>query len=138
MIKEPISMEELVYFTNRRIKDKIVKVWAYKGKCPKCGKGLMGKERDEKTGKPKIRSAVYECPECGHKVEKEEYEDTLVGQSKYECPECGYAGEGEFPFMRKKVMLFDEETQKKRSADAIVFNCSKCKAKIIVTKKMKE
>ena len=71
-IKEPGSMDELIYFTNRSVGDGNVMCWVYKGPCPQCGEGMMGKPKDEKTGKPKIRAKEYVCPECGNYVSYEE------------------------------------------------------------------
>ncbi len=137
IIKEPESMDELVYFTQRELGEKgFAKVWVYRGDCPKCGKAKMGKPRDPKTGKVKVRAKEYVCPECGYTVPKEEYEETLTAQAKYTCPKCGHKGEIEFPFKRKKVRIFDPETQKKKSVDAIQFKCEKCGEKINITKKM--
>jgi len=137
-LKKPESMDECVYFTKRAIDDGSVTAWVFRGDCPECGKAKMGKPRDEKTGKVKIRAKEYLCPECGYTVEKEEYEGTLTACIEYVCPHCKYKGEIEVPFKRKKVRIFDVETQKKVSADAIVFECGKCKEKINVTKKMKK
>ncbi len=136
-LKEPSSMDELVYFTNRKVGNGNVMAWVYRKECPKCGKALMGKLKDEKTGKPKIRATEYVCPECNYTVGKQEYEDTLTCEIKYTCPKCSYEGEAEVPFIRKKTQVFDEEKQKKVSVDAVVFNCSKCNDKIAITKKMK-
>jgi len=139
-IKEPENMDELVYFTNRQLSGGkgTVTAWTYKEKCPKCGKGIMGKPKDAKTGKVKIRATEYECPECKYSAPKEAYEDTLTCQAKYKCPKCSFEGDIEMPFIRKKVQLFDEETQKKKSVDALQFQCKKCSEKINITKKMKE
>ena len=87
----------------------------------------MGKPKDEKTGKPKIRAKEYVCPECGHSEEKKEYEETLTAEIKYTCPKCGNEGEIEIPFKRKKI----------DGTDALVFNCQQCNEKILITKKMK-
>ena len=38
---------------------------------------------------------------------------------------------------RKKVQRFNEEKQKKETVDALIFDCSECKKRIEVTKKMK-
>lgn len=139
-IKEPESMGELVYFTNRQLDGGkgFAKAWTYKGKCPKCGKATMGKPKDPKTGKTRIRAKEYVCPTCHYTVEQEAYEGILHCQIKYQCPKCSFTGEIEIPFQRKRVMLFDEETQKKKAADALQFECGKCKEKINITKKMKE
>ena len=103
-IKEPENMDELVYFTNRQLSGGkgTVTAWTYKEKCPKCGKGIMGKPKDAKTGKVKIRATEYECPECKYSAPKEAYEDTLTCQAKYKCPKCSFEGDIEMPFIRKK------------------------------------
>ena len=139
-IKEPESMHDLIYFTNRQLMGGkgSAKAWVYKGICPKCKKGTMGKPRDAKTGKAKIRAKEYVCPACSFTMECEAYEDTLTCQIMYQCPKCSKEQEIEIPYQRKKVMLFDEETQKKKSADALSFACGSCGEKIHITKKMKE
>ncbi len=129
MVTEPESMEQLVYFTQRSLGTKgNAKAWVYKGDCPKCGKGKMGKPVDEKTGKAKIRSKEYVCPACNYTVEKKVYEDTLECEIKYVCPECGNQGEVAVPYKRKSF----------NGMKAVVFQCGKCKAKLGITKKLKE
>ena len=137
LLKEPASMDECVYFTNRIIENGKIKAWVFKEKCPKCGKGLMGKPKDEKTGKPKIRAEEYTCPDCSHTVDKLEYEDTLTANIKYTCPHCSHQGEAQQSFKRKKIQRIDEETGKKTSVDAVRFQCQKCGKNIDITKKMK-
>ncbi len=124
----PESMDELVYMTRREIGIGKVFCWVKKQPCPSCGKAMMGKPRDAKTGKPKIRAKEYICPECNHTVEKEEYEETLTAECKYTCPHCGKEGEGSVPFKRKKI----------DGVDTIRFQCSTCERNIDVTKKMKD
>lgn len=136
-LKEPESIDECVYFTNRIIEKGKVKAWVFRERCPKCGKGLMGKPRDKKTGKAKIRADEYVCPECSHAVEKGEYEDSLTVNIKYTCPYCSHPGEAQEPFKRRKIQRIDEETGKKETMDAIRFQCEKCKKNIDITKKMK-
>lgn len=137
-IKEPQSMDECVYFTNRFLDNEgYIRCWVFKGLCSKCKKGLMAKPRDPKTGKPKIRADNYECPECRHTEEKKAHEETLTASIKYKCPYCKQEDETQIPFKRKKIQRFNEEKQKKESVEAIAFNCSKCDKKILVTKKMK-
>ena len=136
-LKEPTSIDECIYFTQRSIGEGKVKAWVCKEKCPKCGKALMGKPKDEKTGKPKIRAKEYQCPECKYIAEKDEYESTLKAQIKYTCPYCICDGEIEIPFKRKKVQRFNEDRGKKETVEAIRFQCSKCKRDIDITKKMK-
>lgn len=135
-LKEPESMQECIYFTNRELPNGHVKCWVLKEKCPKCKKAFMGKPIGDK-GKVKIRATEYCCPECGHAVPKQEYEDTLTASIKYKCPYCGYEDETQVPYKRKKIKIFDEEDQKERAAEAIQFECSKCKKKINITKKLK-
>lgn len=127
MVTEPENMEDLVYYTNRAIDEGFIMAWVYRKKCPKCGKALMGKPKDPKTGKVKIRAKEYVCSECGYTVPKKEYEETLEVEIKYTCPYCQHIGETTTPFKRKKF----------KGVDAIVFNCGNCGEKIPITKKMK-
>jgi predicted RNA-binding Zn-ribbon protein involved in translation (DUF1610 family) len=137
-LKFPKSMTECIYFTRRKLGEKGQAVaWVFKEKCPKCGKALMGKPKDEKTGKTKIRAKEYVCPECKYTAEKGAYEDTLTANIQYTCPHCGNSSEHQMSFKRKKAQMFDEQKQKKVSVDALKFQCSKCGKDILVTKKMK-
>ncbi len=137
ILKEPTSMEECIYFSNRNIGEKgKVKSWVYKQNCPKCNKSLMGKPRDSK-GKIKIRSTEYVCSSCNYTIEKEEYEDTLTFEAKYTCPYCENQDEVQTSFKRKKVKVINEETGKTASVDAVRFQCNKCNKYIDITKKMK-
>ncbi|OYT32822.1 hypothetical protein DRJ22_00375 [Candidatus Woesearchaeota archaeon] len=126
-LRKPKSMEECVYYTKRDIGKGKVTAWVFRGKCPKCGKGLMGKPKDPKTGQPKIRAKEYICENCGYTVPKQEYEETLTANIEYTCPHCSYSGEKQIPFKRKKV----------KGVDSLVFECDKCGKKILITKKMK-
>ncbi len=137
MLKEPESIEECVYFTRRLIGEGKVVAWVFKAKCKKCGEGLMGKPKDPKTGKPKIRATEYVCPSCGNVEEKKEYEERLTVNIKYKCPHCSFEGEIQIPFKRKKVSRINEETGKRESVDALRFQCNKCEKNIDITKKMK-
>lgn len=136
-LRFPESAKECVYLTRRTIKDGKVVAWVFKEKCTKCGKGMMGKPKDEKTGKVKIRAKEYVCPECGYTVEKTEYEETLTCNIEYTCPHCTNKGEIQVPFKWQKVQVFNEEAQKKKSINAVKFQCQKCGKDILVTKKMK-
>jgi len=120
------DIEKLVYYTQRKIGNGHATVWVYRQKCPKCKKGLMGKPRE--GGKVKIRAPEYVCPECGHSVEKKEYESSLTANISYKCPKCGNEGEIQVPYKRKAF----------QGVPAIVFECQKCGEKIAITKKMKE
>ena len=135
-MREPKSMGECIYYTIRDERGIRIKCWVFKEMCPECGKGLMGKPRDSKTGKLKIRSKEYVCPECGFTIEKQEHEDTLTVSIQYGC-DCGYKGEIQIPFKRKNIQRVDEETGKKKSVPALVFECEKCGKKHAITKKMK-
>ena len=134
-MKEPISMEECIYFTNRNINSGKVKAWVFKEKCPKCGLGLMGKPVEK--GKVKIRAKEYICPECKYKIDKDEYEPTLLVNIKYTCPHCSNSSELSIPFVRKKVSFINETTGKKQLVESIRFQCQKCSKNIDITKKMK-
>lgn len=137
MLKEPTSIQECIYFTNRTIKDGSAKAWVYKQNCPKCNKSLMEKPRDKK-GKIMMRAKEYTCPSCGYTVEKESYEKTLHVQIKYICPHCKNQGEATIPFIRKKAKVFDEEQGKSTTIDTLRFQCSKCNKNIDITKRLKE
>jgi len=136
-LKQPKSMEECVYFTNRSVGDGKAKCWVFKETCPKCNKGIISKPKDPKTGKPKTRADYYECPECHHQIPKQEYEDTLTANIEYICPHCKFKGEIQIPFKRKKIKRLDEETGKKKSIDSLRFECKKCGEPIDITKKLK-
>ena len=137
-MKEPQSINECVYFTNRILDNEgYIRAWVLKENCPKCNKALMSKPKDPKTGKPKIRATEYVCPECGYKEEKTEHEEKLTVSIKYKCPHCGNESEIQIPFKRKKVQRFNEEKQKKETVESLRFSCSKCSKDIDITKKMK-
>ncbi|MBR9676583.1 hypothetical protein GOV04_00385 [Candidatus Woesearchaeota archaeon] len=127
-IEQPDSMEDLVYFTRRKLEnDGNVMLWVFKQECPKCHKAQMGKPVNEKTGKAKIRAKEYECPACHYTVEKEEYEEGLTANISYVCPHCKNDSEKQVPFKRKKV----------KGVETLRFECDKCHKTIDVTKKMK-
>lgn len=125
-LRQPESMEELVYFTNRDVGSGSARVWVFKKECPKCGRAKMGKPL-KPDGKPKMRAEEYACPACGHAVEKAEYEDTLTACAEITCPECGKDAELEAPFMRKNV----------EGVKTLRLICPHCSTKVDVTKKMK-
>lgn len=126
-LKEPESMNECCYFTNRKLGEKGKAIaWAFKQDCPKCGKAKMGKPVEK--GKVKIRATEYVCPACNYTVEKTEYEETLTASVKYTCPECGKDGEIEAPFKRKNI----------QGVKTLRVQCKDCGANIDITKKMKK
>ncbi|NIA04083.1 MAG: hypothetical protein GWP09_01915 [Nitrospiraceae bacterium] len=127
-LKEPQSMEELYYYTNRDLENNgEVRCWVFKRECPQCHKALLEKPKG-KNGKIKIRAKEFVCPNCGFVMGKEEYEKDLIANIEYTCPHCGYHGKTQIPFKRKKV----------KGVEAMVFTCEKCGEKIYITKKMKE
>ncbi len=127
-LKKPNSMDECVYFTSRSIGDGYATAWVFRESCPKCKKAMMGKPKDSKTGKTQIRAKEYICPACKFTMEKQTYEDTLTVNIEYTCPSCKKDGETTVPYKRKKV----------EGVDAVKFECGSCKARILITKKMKD
>lgn len=136
-LKEPNSVDECIYFTNRSLGKGKIKAWVFKEICVKCGKSLMGKPKDKKTGKAKIRASEYVCESCGHSVPKEQYEDSLNVNVKYVCPKCDDSGESSIPFKRRKLQRINEDTGEKETIEGVRFECDKCGEKIDITKKMK-
>jgi len=130
-LQRPESMSELVYFSRRADNQGKQEVWVFRGPCPECGNGKMGKPKNPKTGKAKIRAKEYVCPECNHTAEKEEYEDTLTASVSYECS-CGNSDEIQVPFKRKKINI--EINGKKKRKSGISFDCSKCETEIKIVK----
>ncbi|MEM4260181.1 MAG: hypothetical protein QXG00_02995 [Candidatus Woesearchaeota archaeon] len=126
MLKQPKTMEELVYFTQRNIDNGWVKCWVFKEECPKCHKALMGKPNE--NGHIKIRAQEYICPNCNYKIDKKEYEETLNANIEYICPNCSFKDEIQIPFKRKTIM----------GVQTLRFQCKKCNEKIDITKKMKK
>ncbi len=124
-LKEPQSMDECVYFTQRAIGAGKAKAWVFKEQCNKCKKAIMGKPVEK--GKIKIRAKEYVCPNCNNTVEKKAYEESLTCNIKYVCPACSYSGETQVQYKRKNI----------QGVPTIQAECQKCKAKINVTKKMK-
>ena len=127
-IKEPVSMDELVYFTRRNTPEGKVRAWAFRELCPECNKSFMSKPLDPKTKKPKIRAKEYVCESCNYVVPDNEYESSLEVCIDYECGSCKHHGKTKIPFKRKSFM----------GVKAFVFECESCKTKIPITKKMKE
>lgn len=128
-LRQPESMDECIYFTQRSLGDGkgSVKLWVFRQTCPKCRKEIIGKPRDSK-GKVKTRATEYVCPGCGYRIEKKAYEESLTANAEYQCPACGNNGEAQILFKRKNI----------EGVQTIRFQCAKCSANIDVTKKMKE
>lgn len=125
--KEPNSMDECLYFTNRE--DATVgkiRAWTFKLECPSCHKGVMGKPVDSKTGRPKIRSTEYVCNECGYTEEKAEHETKCTVMIDYEHV-CGHKGHATTEYKRKSW----------QGVPSYIFVCDGCGQKVGITKKMK-
>ena len=128
MLKEPESMDELVYYTDRILDNGgEIKVWVFKKECPKCHKALMSKPKDKK-GKVKVRAKYYVCPNCGYTISADEYEKSLEANVIYTCPKCKFHDEIQVPFIRKKI----------KGVLTFVVKCKNCGNKIYVTKKFKQ
>jgi DNA-directed RNA polymerase subunit M/transcription elongation factor TFIIS len=128
MLKEPDSMDECIYFTNRAIGEDFsgnARCWVFKEKCPKCKKAMMGKPIVD--GKVKIRALEYVCPSCNYSEEKQQYEDKLTANIDYICPKCKNHGQTQMLFKRKRV----------QGVLTLRFECEKCHETLDVTKKMK-
>jgi predicted RNA-binding Zn-ribbon protein involved in translation (DUF1610 family) len=124
----PDDMDKLVYFTRRKIENGAVIAWVDKLTCPKCGKGIMSKPKDAKTGRPKIRATEYVCEACGFSEEKKQHEESLQANAMYTCPHCLKKGEQSVPFKRKTIA----------GVQTLRVICEFCKGNIDITKKMKE
>jgi len=118
-LRQPESMNELVYFTNRDVGSGSARVWIFRKECPSCKSGIMNK--------PKMRAKEYLCSECGHSIPKTEYEDTLTANVEYVCPECGEKGELSAPYKRKTI----------KGVKTFRVLCLDCGGNIDITKKMK-
>ena len=119
-------MSELVYYTRKADEQGKYEVWVFRGQCPECKKGLMGKPINPKTKKVMSRADTYVCPECNFSIDSDEYRETLTASIAYTCAKCKYSGEMEKPFKRKKVSILNPETGKKKRKTAFLFNCEKC------------
>lgn len=128
MMDEPESMDDLLFFTNRVTDNMRIKAWTYRPTCPKCRKGKMGKPVNEKTGKVSKKAEVYECPACHHEMPEAEIEKIAVVDVIFTCPFCRKSGQTKTPYVRKPW----------KGVPAYVFECTFCKEKIGITKKMKK
>lgn len=124
----PNNMEELVYFTRRKINGKQVFCWVEKETCEKCNKGIMAKPKDPKTGRPKVRSPIYVCDTCDNEEDKKTYEAKLTAKANFTCPHCGKEGSATAPYKRKTI----------QGVATLRLNCEHCGGNIDITKKLKE
>lgn len=125
-MKEPDSMDELLFFTNRRVGDGTIRAWTYRPDCPKC-KARMGKPINPKTKKVDKKSLDYECPKCAYRVLAADADKDLKVEVIYTCPFCKKSGETETEYNRKKW----------QGVLAYVFLCKSCGKEIGITKKLK-
>ena len=125
-LKEPENMDELFYFTRRKLEnDGWIRAWVYKPEAPS-GKGLLSKPTDPKTGRPKVRSDVY-VDDAGNEYPVKEIDPTLTLEIKYKSPYTGKEGETTIPYKRKTY----------QGVPAFVFEDQEGN-KIPITKKMKQ
>ncbi|MEW5896104.1 MAG: hypothetical protein AB1668_00285 [Nanoarchaeota archaeon] len=125
-LKEPQSMDECLYFTNRSIGNGQVMAWVYRKLCPKCKKAEMGKPVEK--GKVKMRADEYVCPSCGFTENKKEHEESLILEAKYTCPRCGKEGEYSGEYKRKNY----------QGVPSYIIICEHCQEKMPLTKKLKD
>lgn len=123
----PEDMEKLIYFTRRKLDEGRVIAWVDRVLCPKCKASLMGKPKDAKTGRPKVRATEYVCDDCGYTEPKQEHEEKLFANIIYTCPHCKKDGEAVIPFKRKNIA----------GVQTLRATCEFCKGNIDITKKMK-
>ena len=100
-LKQPESMDECVYFTQRAIGAGKAKAWVFKEKCPKCKKVMMGKPVEK--GKVKTRAKEYTCPSCGFTEEKEEHEEICC---RCFCNPCWPSGKQKITSGKRKRYIF--------------------------------
>jgi len=123
MVKEPESMDDLLYFTRRKLdNDGWVHAWVWRPKSP--AGNPMGKEKDSKTGRPKVRSKMLVDPKTGYEISIDDV--NLQVEIKYKSPHDGSEGETTVPFKWKTY----------QGVKSIVFT-DKAGNKIPITKKMK-
>ncbi|MDD9953120.1 MAG: hypothetical protein OXR66_02185 [Candidatus Woesearchaeota archaeon] len=97
-LREPESMDECLYFTRRKLEnDGWARAWVYRPLSP--DGNPLGKPKDPKTGKVKIRSKVYVDHETGYEVSADELD--LNVEIKYKSPFTGEEGETTVPFKWK-------------------------------------
>lgn len=96
----PESMDDCLYFTNRTLENNgWVKAWVRRPPAPS-GKGLLGKPKDSKTGRPKLRSTFYVDDE-GNEYDMQEINKQLFVEILYKSPYTGEEGEAKVPYKRK-------------------------------------
>lgn len=123
----PESVDNLLYFTNRKLPDGTrLFAWVEKVDCPACGKGLMGKPI-KSDGKVKMRASTYECPECGHEEKKTVHEEARTLEVRYSNPEGKEWKSSSTPYKRKTW----------KGVKAFVFTNEFTGEKLGITKKMK-
>ena len=125
-LREPEDMEELFYFTRRKLENGgWVRAWVYKPEAP-TGKGVLSKPINPKTGRVKVRSTIYVDDE-GNEYPVKEIDPTLKLEIKYKSPYTGKEGETTIPYKRKTY----------KGVPSFVFEDQEGN-KIAITKKMKK
>jgi len=124
-LRQPESMDECLYFSNRSVGEGQVTAWVYRKECPKCKKEKMGKPVVK--GKVKTRATEYVCPTCGYTEQKKEHEESLTLEAAYTCPKCGKEGEGTTKYVRKSY----------QGVLSYLVSCEHCGENIPITKKLK-
>jgi predicted RNA-binding Zn-ribbon protein involved in translation (DUF1610 family) len=124
----PDSIDDILNFTNRKLPDG-TKIVAYVPRqiCPECKKADMGKPINEKTGRPKIRSKTYECPECGYEEPKQSHEDSCEVIVQYTNPEGTE--------LKKTTASYERKTW--RGMKSIIFHNEFLDERFGITKRMK-
>ena len=127
--RKPESMDECVYFTNRKNDFGRQIAWVFRVDCPECGEGKMGKpKKDGGKSKRKTRSKKYVCDECGYESKIEEFEDDFELIVEYECAACGYHGMAKTEYKRSSY----------KGTKSYKFECEECGLEIPISKKMKD
>lgn len=124
-LPKPSSMEELLYFTRRTIKDGRTVAWVFKVDCPECGDGVLQKPRKDDGG-VKTRSPYWNCSNCDYET-KDDVDEGLDVNIHYICPHCGFEGDAQTEYERRTYY----------GEDAIVFQCRDCYQEIPISKKIK-
>ena len=97
------------------------------GKSVLSAKGAVGKPM-KKNGKIDKKAEICKCNSCGYEEPTEQAESGLVLNVDYKCPHCGNEGQTTTEYKRKTF----------EGVPSYIFECTKCKKKIGITKKLKE
>ena len=126
-LKQPQSMDELMYFSRRTVMDGRVVAWVFKPQCPECGDDRLEKPTNPKTGKKKTRSSKFVCETCGYEEKKKKTEERATVNIHYICPHCEHEGDTTTKYDRRTYL----------GKKAFVFKCDECWQEIPITKRVK-